>query len=202
MFQIYSFINNVRSQNYRQLSDDMMTYWMTAYIILQNSATQLPPNIVTSSDNFTIEDLEKKVHNVTAHAAIQDTIEQQNKPNILLIDNNNNATSIPLIRSELINLMSKLRYYIERVPQCSEMLKFIGRTVGFNKFFYGYRHRNTLFQGTLFEEFFSLIEQEQPIDPNFVQNYIIAFNSLNPTTVDVQYANEINNIFAEQLAIN
>ena len=82
------------------------------------------------------------------------------------------------------------------------MLKYIGRSVGFNKFFYGYRHRNTLFQGTLFEEFFSLIEQEQPIDPNSIQNYIIAFNSLNPTTVDVQYANEINNIFAEQLAIN
>ena len=123
--QLMNFINDVRSQNYRQLSDDMMTYWMIAYNILQNTATQLPPNIVTSSDNFTIEDLEKKVHNVTAHAAIQDTIEQQNKPNIPLIDNNNNATSIPLIRSELINLMSKLRYYIERVPQCSEMLKYI-----------------------------------------------------------------------------
>ena len=97
------------------------------------------------------------MHNVTAHAAIQDTIEQQNKPNIPLINNNNNnATSIPLIRSELINLMSKLRYYIERVPQCSDMLKYIGRSVGFNKFFYGYRHRNTLFQGVI-QDFFSII---------------------------------------------
>ena len=97
--------------------------------------------------------------------------------------------------------MSKLSYYIERVPQSSEMLKYIGRTVGFNKFFYGYRHRNTLFQGVI-QDFFSIIEQEQPINPNFVQNYIIAFNALNPTTVDEQYANEIDNIFAEQLAIN
>ena len=48
----------------------------------------------------------------------------------------------------------------------------------------------------------NIIEQEQPIHHNSVQNYIIAFNALNPTTVDEQYANEINNIFAEQLAIN
>ena len=200
--QLMKFIEFITQNNYKQLTFDMMNYWMNAYYILQNTEIKLPQNILTSNEKFNKEELEKKVHNVTAHAAIQDTIEQQNKPNIPLIDNNNNATSIPLIRSELINLMSKLRYYIERVPQSSDMLKYIGRTVGFNRFFYGYRHRNILFQGTNIEKFFSIIEQEQPIDPNFVQNYIIAFNALNPTTVDEQYANEINNIFAEQLAIN
>ena len=52
---------------------------------------------------------------------------------------------------------------------------------------------------TLFEEFFSLIDQEQPFDETYAKNVIEVFSHVNPTTVDEQYANEINNIFAEQL---
>ena len=94
-----------------------------------------------------------------------------------------------------------LKYYIERVPQSSELLKTIGRTVGFNRFFYAYRHRSDLYQGTLFEEFFSLIEQERPFDETYAKNVIDSFKLVNPTTVDEQYANEINNMFAQQLNI-
>ena len=200
--QLMNFINYITSKNYKQLTFDMMNYWMNAYYTLNNDRDTEIHQILDFNDNFPrLLEYESRIHNVTAHAAIQDTIDQNNN-NVPMIDNNDPSTSVKKIRSELMKLMYLLKNYLERQPHSGEYVKQIGRNVGFNKFFYGFRHRYTLFQGTNIEKFFSIIEQEQPIDPNSIQNYIIAFNSLNPTTVDVQYANEINNIFAQQLNMN
>ena len=204
--ELNMFINAANMKNYQQLSDDMMKYWQHVRKILQGYRDNffLPYNFrgpyygYQNLNNRTIS--ETDTHDITAHAAIQDTIEQENNPNVRMIDNKD-TRSIQNIRTQLLNLLSKLKYYIDRVPQSSEFLKTIGRTVGFNKFFYAYRHRSDLYQGTLFEEFFSLIEQEQSFDETYAKNVIEAFSHVNPTTVDEQYANYINNMFAQQLNI-
>ena len=201
------FIIAANMKNYQQLSDDMMKYWNQVQKILEGNRDNffLPYDI--RGPYYGYQNLsriltnEEKTHDVTAHAAIQDTIEQENNPNVRMIDNKD-TRSIQNIRTQLLNLLSKLKYYVDRVPQSSELLKTIGRTVGFNRFFYAYRHRSDLYQGTLFEEFFSLIEQEQPFDETYAKNVIEAFSHVNPTTVDEQYANEINNMFAQQLNMN
>ena len=202
------FIRAAIGRNYQQLSDDMMKYWKHVVKLLQDSRDRFfstPPYIgydrgaYYNLNRFIMR--EDNTHDLTAHAAIQDTIEQENNPNVRMIDNNNRK-SIENMRTQLLNLLSKLKYYIDRVPQSSELLKTIGRTVGFNRFFYAYRHRSDLYQGTLFEEFFSLIEQEQPFDETYAKNVIDSFRHVNPTTVDEQYANEIDNMFREQLNMN